>query len=562
MEGLCQDGVSEPIKKLLISAARVGVSIHHARLPKGVKSRVISAFREGTLRCLCCTTTLSVGVNLPADVVVVRRLHGWLGSSLTHRYLGAPKYCQIEGRCGRGKAKEGVGTSEGSAPAPASEWLGRQPTTIVAVDSPRDLPYAEQLLLAVTTDGGGITRENTEIGAVARHSSLVPSVVASYLRGDCCVPKQGIASEVSSQTDERGSAEPASGSGQVQSCPHADTVARHLEAESHPLSAFLLDLQLSGIAPALRRGLGHEHGNSSEYTEYLESLSSCMLLGQEFNKASHDRGRFLARLGALVAACARRVARLGLLQESRGHDRRMAVALSASGVGLDAGVSMGQAALRLRARLMPHPIALLHLAVPDECLERVHSGAGEPRLPLLPVASAVLLVTATVRMDARASAALQLQGVRLDELRETGHELERDENRGAKSMSIRLELDPATGQTGGAGHTVVFRLGDVRSRRLSLLRAGWACLLHLILQHVRNPLQPEMPYICLICCNVSCQLPCLPSLCAPAGWQYRHDRRYPAQDRPVINCAECVRCVCSRGTANCKAIMPRPCAPV
>jgi len=180
------------IRELLLRCAAAGISMHHARLPRSILDRVVQAFREGTIRCICCTTTLSVGVNLPADVVFIRRVNGWLGSDLPRRCLPAPKFCQIEGRCGRGQDKNcAPRRSEGDGPLSAAAWLGEQPTTILVSSTVADRTYARKLVDAVAADGGGITRENQDIGASVLRSSLVPHQVAEFLLQTCCAESRG-----------------------------------------------------------------------------------------------------------------------------------------------------------------------------------------------------------------------------------------------------------------------------------------------------------------------------------------------------------------------------------
>lgn len=51
---------------------RSGVACHHAGLPKSVRALIERAFRERGLRVITGTTTLAAGVNLPAEVAIVR----------------------------------------------------------------------------------------------------------------------------------------------------------------------------------------------------------------------------------------------------------------------------------------------------------------------------------------------------------------------------------------------------------------------------------------------------------------------------------------------------------
>lgn len=55
------------LNTLLVS----GVGVHHAGLERETRLEVESLFRQGSIRILVATQTLAVGVNLPADCVVI-----------------------------------------------------------------------------------------------------------------------------------------------------------------------------------------------------------------------------------------------------------------------------------------------------------------------------------------------------------------------------------------------------------------------------------------------------------------------------------------------------------
>eukprot|EP00915_Cephaloidophora_sp_WS-2016_P006805 GHVH01009176.1.p1 GENE.GHVH01009176.1~~GHVH01009176.1.p1 ORF type:complete len:1543 (-),score=222.65 GHVH01009176.1:1637-6088(-) len=72
-----------------------GISFHHSGLPTVVSSFVEEQFRAGTLRILCATSTLAVGVNLPVDTVIFEANH--MGG---HK-ISPQRFKQMEGRAGR-----------------------------------------------------------------------------------------------------------------------------------------------------------------------------------------------------------------------------------------------------------------------------------------------------------------------------------------------------------------------------------------------------------------------------------------------------------------------------
>jgi helicase len=67
-EILADDPEAESVVDLMPS----GVAYHHAGLLRPIRSRIEASFRDGSLRLIACTPTLSAGVNLPAEVVIVR----------------------------------------------------------------------------------------------------------------------------------------------------------------------------------------------------------------------------------------------------------------------------------------------------------------------------------------------------------------------------------------------------------------------------------------------------------------------------------------------------------
>lgn len=73
-----------------------GVTYHHAGLSGPERGALQQAYLEGTLHCICCTSTLAAGVNLPAQIVVLAQK--WYGRRSP---ITPSEYRQMAGRAGR-----------------------------------------------------------------------------------------------------------------------------------------------------------------------------------------------------------------------------------------------------------------------------------------------------------------------------------------------------------------------------------------------------------------------------------------------------------------------------
>jgi len=84
----------------LANVVKKGVAFHHAGLVSKQRKIIEENFRNGTIKIICATPTLAMGVNLPAFRVVIRdskRYYPGLGSV----HIPVLEYKQIVGRAGR-----------------------------------------------------------------------------------------------------------------------------------------------------------------------------------------------------------------------------------------------------------------------------------------------------------------------------------------------------------------------------------------------------------------------------------------------------------------------------
>ncbi|EQD25936.1 DEAD/DEAH box helicase domain protein, partial [mine drainage metagenome] len=97
--GVLESPTQQCIK--LASAVRKGVAFHHAGLLNAQRGYIEQAFRDNIIKAVCSTTTLGLGVNLPAHTVLVKEVHRYngLGSSK----IGVNEVTQLFGRAGRPK---------------------------------------------------------------------------------------------------------------------------------------------------------------------------------------------------------------------------------------------------------------------------------------------------------------------------------------------------------------------------------------------------------------------------------------------------------------------------
>lgn len=78
-----------------------GVAYHNAGLDTSDRKLVEKAFLEGDIKFLCATSTLAVGVNLPAHLVIIKGTSAWRGADAGYSEVEKESLLQMIGRAGR-----------------------------------------------------------------------------------------------------------------------------------------------------------------------------------------------------------------------------------------------------------------------------------------------------------------------------------------------------------------------------------------------------------------------------------------------------------------------------
>lgn len=97
---------SRAYSKRLVELIRQGVGFHHAGLNHASRELVEDAFRNGLLKVVCCTTTLSAGIDAPARLVILRDYNVFNRIEMASEEfeidgMNANQFHQILGRAGR-----------------------------------------------------------------------------------------------------------------------------------------------------------------------------------------------------------------------------------------------------------------------------------------------------------------------------------------------------------------------------------------------------------------------------------------------------------------------------
>ena len=92
--------ISDPLSKQLVDIMKTGSAFHHAGLNSDQRAIVENSFKNGTIKILCATPTLSSGINLPAKRVVISSVYRYSVEQGSYP-IKTLEYKQMAGRAGR-----------------------------------------------------------------------------------------------------------------------------------------------------------------------------------------------------------------------------------------------------------------------------------------------------------------------------------------------------------------------------------------------------------------------------------------------------------------------------
>jgi len=151
-----------------------GVAFHHGDLPTELRALVEDAAHAGELRALCATSTLAMGVNVPADTVLVDpRRWRTRGGEWAPTVLARPEFDAMAGRAGRlgagGERPFGRALLVAAAPLERDALIDAYAGDPLPDATPRlDCRRLPLWLLRVTCDEGAVPAIST--GALLPHA--------------------------------------------------------------------------------------------------------------------------------------------------------------------------------------------------------------------------------------------------------------------------------------------------------------------------------------------------------------------------------------------------------
>jgi ATP-dependent DNA helicase HFM1/MER3 len=77
-----------------------GVAFHHAGVDHTDRQTIQQSYIDGNINIICCTSTLAVGINLPAHFVIIKNTVTWQ-QDIGSKELSDIEIMQMLGRAGR-----------------------------------------------------------------------------------------------------------------------------------------------------------------------------------------------------------------------------------------------------------------------------------------------------------------------------------------------------------------------------------------------------------------------------------------------------------------------------
>jgi replicative superfamily II helicase len=106
---------STTVRDQLIECLRNGVAFHNADLVSEERQIIERHFREGQIRVICSTSTLAMGINLPARTVIIADTDRWDRNETTGQWnsvaMAVSEYRNMSGRAGRYRFQDEFGRS-------------------------------------------------------------------------------------------------------------------------------------------------------------------------------------------------------------------------------------------------------------------------------------------------------------------------------------------------------------------------------------------------------------------------------------------------------------------
>ena len=160
LEELISSIEDNPTTEKLKRALRGGVAFHHAGLSRAERTLIEDAFREGLVKVITATPTLSAGLNLPAFRVIIRDTKRYAGFGWTD--IPVLEIQQMMGRAGRpkyDKVGEAIIVARTEEPRKLMErYIHGKPEKLFSMLA-NEQAFRSQILALVTNFGIGNFRE-------------------------------------------------------------------------------------------------------------------------------------------------------------------------------------------------------------------------------------------------------------------------------------------------------------------------------------------------------------------------------------------------------------------